>query len=255
MWKVIRSSEVGTSHIEANQTCQDSCFAGVFQGEDAQDYLVCIVSDGAGSAIKGGEGAELACEMIAKSVEIALSQVELIPISELLVQEWIRHTQKNISQTASSLGLTARDYACTLLGAVIGLKQAIFFQIGDGAIVVSNSGCSQGVVFWPDAGIYANMTYFVTDEEALQHLHVSVITASIDEVAIFSDGLQRLALSFENRIPHIPFFEPMFTRLRESSIEECEALDSQLSKFLQSTQINERTDDDKTLILATRRML
>jgi len=252
MWKVIRSSELGTSHIESNQPCQDSCFAGVFQGNDAQDYLVCVVSDGAGSASQGGYGAELACEVITKSVEAALNQISLNSFNESQAQEWIRHVQEAISQTASSQALNSRDYACTLLGAVIGLTHAIFFQIGDGAIVVSN-GRIQGVVFWPDSGPYANMTYFVTDKEALEHLHVSVTTTPIDEVAIFSDGLQRLALSFENRTPHIPFFEPMLKILRKRLPDECEELDHQLSRFLQSPQVNERTDDDKTLILATRR--
>jgi len=69
----------------------------------------------------------------------------------------------------------------------------------------------------------------------------------------YSDGVQRLALSFEQRIPHNPFFEPMLNVLRNQKSAECEALDQQLAHFLNSPQINERTDDDKTLILATRR--
>lgn len=97
------------------------------------------------------------------------------------------------------------------------------------------------------------MTNFVTEEDALAHLHVSVTSARIDEVALFSDGLQRLALSFEQRTPHIPFFEPMLNVLRRQKPVECEALDEQLARFLNSSQINGRTDDDKTLVLATRR--
>jgi len=252
MWKVIRSSEVGTSHIGSDKPCQDSCFAGVFQGYDAHDYLVCVVSDGAGSAIRGGDGAELACEVIARNVEASLNEISFNPFTELSAHTWVKNVQSTIAQTALSYGLTSRDYACTLLGAVIGSTSAIFFQVGDGGIVVSN-GWAQGVVFWPDSGPYANMTYFVTDDDGLEHLHVSVANSRIDEVALFSDGLQRLALSFESKTPHMPFFEPMFKILRKASLDECEILDNQLSKFLQSSQVNERTDDDKTLLLATYR--
>ena len=96
------------------------------------------------------------------------------------------------------------------------------------------------------------MTYFVTEEDALDHLHVCVTTARIDEIAMFSDGIQRLALLFEQRTAHHPFFESMFKVLRSSNVADCGKLDQQLAGFLNSQAINKRTDDDKTLVMATR---
>lgn len=252
MWKIIRASVIGTSHTDSNLPCQDECYADVMRSDAGLDYLVCVVSDGAGSAKLGGQGAELACITARASIEATLSSLELTAINECHVNEWIKDIQQAIYKTADVNGLAARDYACTLLGAVVSPNQAIFFQIGDGAIVAS-SGCVQGVVFWPDSGQYANMTYFVCEEDAFEHLHVTITNAHIEEVALFTDGIQRLALSYEQRTPHIPFFEPMLNVLRRQNPIECEALDEQLSKFLSSPQINERTDDDKTLVLATRR--
>jgi hypothetical protein len=46
----------------------------------------------------------------------------------------------------------------------------------------------------------------------------------------------------------------MFAVLRKQSPELCNVLDEQLRQFLDSPAVNERTDDDKTLVLATRRM-
>ena len=252
MWKIIRASVIGTSHTDSRLPCQDECYADVIQSDVGQDYLVCIVSDGAGSAKLGGQGAELSCITARSSIESTLNNLGSTVINECHVNEWVKDIQEAIYKAADVSGLTARDYACTLLGAVISTDKAIFFQIGDGAIVAS-SGCTQGVVFWPDSGLYANMTYFVSEEDAFEHLHVTITDAHIEEVALFSDGIQRLALSYEQRIPHIPFFEPMLNVLRRQNQIECEALDEQLSRFLCSPQINERTDDDKTLVLATRR--
>lgn len=253
MWKVIRGSVVGTSHTDLDLPCQDDCYADVLSDSEGNDYLVCLVSDGAGSAKEGGKGAELACVTARSCIEAALENLKSNPFNEELVEHWIKNIQQAINEAANANSLTSRDYACTILGAVVGPNKSIFFQIGDGAIVAS-SGNAQGVVFWPDSGPYANMTYFVTEEDALMHLHYSSTSSSIDEIALFSDGIQRLALSFEQRTPHTPFFEPMLNVLRKQSPIECEILDEQLAKFLTSAQINERTDDDKTLVLATRRL-
>lgn len=108
-------------------------------------------------------------------------------------------------------------------------------------------------VFWPESGKYANMTYFLTDEDAFAHLRIKLFQDAHDEIAMFSDGMQRLALVYESKAAFKPFFEPMFVRLRKSDIAECDMLSGQLALFLNSPKVNERTDDDKTLILATRK--
>ena len=250
MWKIIRASVVGTAHTDVNRPCQDHCYAGTMR-MGRQDYLVCLVSDGAGSASEGGKGAELACATARSSIEATFSNLRSGRRVKTLVEKWITDIQQAINETAMANALSARDYACTLLGAVISAKKAVFFQIGDGAIVASN-GYTQGVVFWPDTGPYANMTYFVTEDDASAHLQIAFTNTKINEVALFSDGLQRLALSFEQRTPHTPFFEPMLKVLRSTKPLDCAALDGQLAGFLDSPQVNERTDDDKTLVLASR---
>lgn len=252
MWKIVLASVAGTSHIKSAQPCQDCSIAGVVCNSEEQHYLVCVVADGAGSAKKGGEGAKIVCISAISSIRATLNSKAFL-LNETSVKKWIREVQIAIQQDAISNQLTNRDYACTLLGAVIGEQQALFFQIGDGAIVASN-GYTQGIVFWPDIGLYANMTHFVTENNAMEHLHVTVTNNRIDEVALLSDGLQRLALSFEQHIPHLPFFDPMLEIMRSKQSNECAKLDQQLDLFLNSSSVNERTDDDKTLILATRLM-
>ena len=151
MWKVIRASVIGTSHTDNKSPCANDCFADVFIGWDAACYLVSIVADGAGSAKEGGYGAELTCATAARSIEASLTDVNKAALDEVLVEQWVKDIRRAIYEAAEKQNRPARDFACTLVGAVIGPSIAIFFQIGDGSIVVS-SGCVQGVVFWPDSG-------------------------------------------------------------------------------------------------------
>lgn len=252
-WKIIRASTIGTSHITSGSLCQDSCYADVIRAADDQEYLVVLVSDGAGSAKEGGMGAELTCETAISRISASLENELDVFFTEQNIITLIENIRGVISDKAQADSLSVKDFACTFLGTVIGCRQSLFFQIGDGAIVLSVNNV-QGVVFWPDSGVFANMTYFVTDHDALSNLHIQISNVSFDEIAVFTDGIQRLALSFEQQCPHPPFFDPMFAVLRKQLPEHCDELDGQLIQFLNSPAVNERTDDDKTLILATLRM-
>ncbi len=218
-------------------------------GHDGASFLVCLVSDGAGSARFAAQGSALACSTALASIEATLQSGEMLDREK--PAGWLKAVRSAIQAAADEAQETTRDYACTLLGAVVGERDGLFFQIGDGAIVVTNPA-AQGVVFWPEEGPYVNMTHFVTDEDALSNLEVVASAMQVEEIALFSDGLQRLALSFENRMPHHPFFDPMFAVLRGKRPEECGELCDHLAQFLGSAPINERTDDDKTLVMATR---
>ncbi len=251
MWRVIRSSVTGISHVERGELCQDSCYADFYITPSREHFFIGIVSDGAGSASEGACGAELVSVKAREIIESWISD-QGNNFDEQIVKNWIQQIRNRVVRESDIKGLSVRDFACTLLGAVVGPNKSAFFQIGDGAIIVSK-GDSYKPVFWPDSGEYANMTFFLTDEDYLSHLRIE-ISESQDEIALFSDGLQHLALVYKTQSVHHPFFEPMFSLLRKENSESCCVLDEQLKNFLNSSNVNERTDDDKTLVLATRRL-
>jgi hypothetical protein len=255
-WKVIQASVIGASHTARGEPCQDDCAVATFPMACGEECLVALVSDGAGSAICGGKGAMVACETGIRVIGDWISQAEsLSNLSSEAAAEWVDTIRDHLWLASRAEGLLPRDYACTLLGVVICGNNAAFFQVGDGAIVIGE-GDGFRPVFWPDSGEYANMTYFLTDENALSNLHSEVHPAGPAEVAVFSDGIQRLVLVYKTKEAHKPFFEPIFARLRKAADnEECDSLSEQLATFLGSPAVNERTDDDKTLVLATRRFL
>jgi hypothetical protein len=251
-WRLVNATVTGTSHVRGQLPCQDDCIVDVVS-RDSGEILIAVVSDGAGSSTCAEEGAGLACESMYAAVEEWLSAGGTISALEGdVVNEWVRLIRAAIESRASEKDLTPRDFACTLVAAVVDERAAAFLQVGDGAIVVGNDEIYE-VVFWPDAGEYANMTFFVTDDDWATHLHFQTRAAAFEDVALMTDGLQRLALHYDTRTAHAPFFLPMFTALENRAAGYAMDLEPALVSFLASDVVNARTDDDKSLVLATRR--
>lgn len=253
-WRVVRASVAGTSHRATGTYCQDASDAEHLASPDGE-VLALACADGAGSARLSHEGSSLACAVILGEVRDYLEQHSLHAATRDAVEAWFLGVHAAVAVRAAELDATPRDLACTLLLAVVGPDAAVFAQIGDGAIVVdAPEPVGYAPVFWPQSGEYANMTFFATEPEALSRLEVAFVRDRIvEDVALFSDGLQGLALRFDARAAHAPFFRPMFGQLCGRPTGDTPKLVAGLREFLDSPRINARTDDDKTLVLATRR--
>lgn len=247
-WRLVYASEVGTSHTHSATPCQDSCLAQIDVLPNHQPLLSVFVSDGAGSAERGGEGAELAIEAAASFVAKKVKQGEF-GLSDSLAADMIIAIRQHIFSRAEALTLTARDFACTFLGVLSTKAGTLVFQVGDGGVVL-DVGKGLEVAIVPMTGEYANMTHFVTDEDAVAVLETKQYPDRALKVAAFSDGLQRLALNLATSTPHVPFFTPFFVGMAQATIDQEDLLNGLLVKFLGSSSVNERTDDDKTLALA-----
>ena len=249
MWKAINDSVAGTSHHRTDTVCQDASFVTAWQHEN-ESFLILACADGAGSAAKSEIGSKLACKSVGKSAtEFFEAGGRLGDGAEEVLRKWIVGAREEIEAEATGLGVAPRALACTLLLAIVGEQAAWFAQIGDGAIVSFHED-EYHPVFWPQAGQYPNETFFLTDSEYKKNIQSETHAHRIDEIAMFSDGLQTLALNFATKSAHQPFFSPMFDALRQT-VDPTD-LNVPLITFLNSEAINDRTDDDKTLILATR---
>jgi hypothetical protein len=247
-WRVIRAAVTGTSHRREQLACQDACLATVHPRANDAQVLAIVVADGAGSARHGGEGAQLACEIVQQQIG---RWNDGVPTGALMAG-CFADARTALEHAALERGCEVRELACTLLVAIVAPEGAAYGHLGDGAIVADH-GAGLQAVFWPESGEYANMTRFITDENALDHVRITESTGAPDELAVFTDGVQRLALDFRSAAVHAPFFAPMLAVLRCQSPESCADLDEQLTAFLDSPKVNSRTDDDKTLVLASRR--
>ncbi|TWT89848.1 hypothetical protein Mal64_02290 [Pseudobythopirellula maris] len=245
MWQSIGQSVQGQSHAAKNEPCQDSKAVRVL-GDGAT--LVACVADGAGSAKHSDLGSSIACDTVAeKSEELFEADPALNSLDRQMVLDWCELIRARLFEEADRRECASRELATTLCAALLSADRAVFFQIGDGAIVLSSGGV-QGVVFWPQSGEYANSTNFLTADDYADHLEFISIERPFTEVALLTDGIERIALSFEGQTPHAPFFQPLFNAIRSTA--EPLALETELSKFLDSESVRVRSDDDKTLVLA-----
>lgn len=244
MWRAIHSSVIGSSHLLSGQPCQDhSQYAHVRLG--CEDALVIAISDGAGSAAKSDIGARVAVDHLIQIV--ANSGLRLHQMNKASASDWTQSAINRLEQLATETGTPIRDFACTLLFAVLGRTRSIFVQVGDGAWVAQTPSALEPLT-WPSGGEYANQTTFITSPNWREALQFKTTVQPIEAVAGFTDGLQSVALNIAARTAHAPFFTAKFHAL--NTTHDFVGLTAALAAFLSSKQLLERTDDDKTLVLA-----
>lgn len=250
-WRVARASVAGQSHLNQNTECQDRFSCRAIETKDGE-ILVAVVADGAGSAADGGRGAEIACGFFVNQISEFLKNASIKSLNEDFGRRWIEFFQTEIAGIARAEKKETREYASTLIGAVVGGNEAIFYQVGDGGAVFSANGKAGSYRFSiaPVESEYVNMTEFLTDDAAAESLRFVYIEEAIEDLILFSDGIFAVAVDYQTGKPHEPFLMPMIAPLRNS--KKNDELNEKLEKFLASPKLNEKTDDDKTIILASR---
>jgi hypothetical protein len=219
-------------------------------GEDGARTLVACVADGAGSAKHSELGSSIVCNsMIENATKFFETKGGFDELAQQDILEWCEDARTRITDAATLHDCRTREFASTLCVAIMGPTTSYFVQIGDGAIILGNDTL-YGVVFWPQSGEYANSTNFLTSDEYEKQLEFLATPSKCSKVALMTDGIERIALRFDIQTPHIPFFDPLFRALRSTA--DVDSLNEGLRGFLGSNSVQLRSDDDKTLVLATR---
>lgn len=251
MWSYLNVSVKGTSHDTKNIPCQDNNYCSIVEDINGAQILIAIVSDGAGSASKADIGSSETCTKFSAFLINCLEKgMNLNAFTEDFLKGWIVEFQNELTIKATSEELHIRDYASTFLAAIVSAESACFVQIGDGAIVIKGEDGDYSYMFVPQNGEYANETFFITDEKAVERIQFEYIEKPINQIAMFSDGIQNLVLDVQNFTVNQHFFSEWFKWLSE--IKDQNIGKQILEDYLNSPKINERTNDDKTLVLAYR---
>ncbi len=250
-WKAIGSSVLGAGHVATGKPCEDAVKYSIVHGKDNEETLVCCVSDGAGSAQYAVFASTLCVGRVAAALEG--SAIDGEEVGEEAIFALLEEVYDELANEAVAQDVEINEFSCTLLGCYITAQRGVFFQVGDGAIIRNDASGFYIPVWMPQNGEYQNSTTFLIDDKNMGHVKISIVEEPITEVGLFTDGLQMLALNMEAENVHQPFFAPLFKYLRlAGDAAKVGVLQSKLEAYLDSTQINERTDDDKTLFLATR---
>lgn len=221
---------------------------------DGAEILIAAVADGAGSTTSGQVGAEIACRFFVEQATEFLKSANA-SVKSLTMEfgkRWISYFQEKIVAAAKKEAKPIREFASTFVGAIVGETGAAFYQIGDGGAVYSMTGAAGSYSFAiePAETEYVNTTDFITDAAATERLRFVFIKKPVEDLILFSDGIFAVAVDYQAAKPHEPFLMPMIAPLRTGN--KIDGLNEKLAAFLASPKINEKTDDDKTIILASR---
>jgi len=246
-WKVAAASVQGTSHIKRTQPCQDAHYWVVLGGTT----FVAAVADGAGSASLSEVGSSLAVET---AVEAIVDRQERLKNLQTEAQ-WLDFfhdvyelTLKVLETQADEMTVDKRELSTTLILTVATPDFIVTAQIGDGAVVIRDTELQVKGLTNPNVEEFLEFTTFLTSPTALDSIQIEFWKGRVTQVAMFSDGLQLIALKMPEGIPHAPFFVPLFQAISQET--DMDELNRSLTAFLVSDRVTSRTDDDITLLLA-----
>jgi hypothetical protein len=250
-WTWASARSVGTSHLKSGKRCDD--FGACLELRTlSETILVAVASDGAGSAQHSPIGSWITSRVFAQlATRYIKAQRSLSTFSIEIAREWLDEIRDRIIAAAASRDAMPRDFASTA-GSMISDHEAIFINVGDGESVFRTAHNDEWQVStWPAQGEYAATTYFVTDDPQ-PSIQFRLVDHPISEIAVFSDGLERLVLDFISHTAHAPFCDKMFSPFDRVSAGRDRTLSRALHRFLDGPSVCSKTDDDKTLILAKR---
>ncbi|MCM1984580.1 PP2C family serine/threonine-protein phosphatase [Lyngbya confervoides] len=252
-WNAVTYSSVGSRHLAQSLPCQDySQF--LVEGE----VLYGAVSDGAGSAKYADIGAQLAVQTCLDQLKLEFSQLEPFdagPDPAAVVEIFERVAAailERLMAEAQHKNFALKELNCTLIGFIATPDWMAAMQVGDGFIVLQHSNSAVfELLFQPEKGEYINETLFITSPGALDQLRVSVQLGCPEFIAAATDGLEKVAIRYQDWLPHAPFFRPFKDCLQHFATGEEQQ--SYLQTFLESDRLNAKTDDDKTLLICLHR--
>lgn len=253
-WKTLVHSATGVRHQANNMACQD---AGgmLITGQT----IIGVAADGAGSAKRSEIGSQLVVEVTKAELNKALGHIKLHEFfgfrlswtekkAKQIFERVLRENLKALNLKAKQMKCPVEHLASTLIAFIVTPRWIAIAQIGDGFVVIRESGEEEyRLVFPPGKGEFANETYFVTGKRASEKIQVCVIKSEIEFICACTDGLEKVALSIANKSAHQPFFQGFENNFKTENGKEW------LREWLEKNKaLNMKTEDDKTVVIGAK---
>lgn len=247
-WKNVQTYEIGKMHISRNMICQDRTFY-----KEANGVKIVSLADGAGSKTKSEIGAELVCEKVCelfstKFIDYLLyfedektNQAKHKKNMARLSKEIITYLVTALKAKALEMNIAVEELSSTLLFFAIKDNHYIMGHIGDGVIAGlynENNAYRVRVISEPENGERSNITFFVPDTNAEEHLHLQA--GSIDNlkgVLLTSDGAGTVLFNGTSVDDNVYKLFSNFQNQQHTDYAQV------ISKFLREIISNYSTDD------------
>ncbi len=247
-WSVVAVSLNGTSHQKRDTPCQDAHYWQAV----SSDILIAGVADGAGSVTLSEVGSLLAVQTAVKAIASKIAKLSTPDSdegwSDLLIGG-LEDALAAVRSEADVRQVNMRELSTTLLIAVVTSGIVAAIQVGDGAIVVANKMGNVIAITAPPIEESLDLATFLTSPNGIDSAQICLWEGQPAQLAMFSDGLQMLALQMPQGVAHTPFFTPLFKFIAET--KDLDLAHQELEGFLRSPRVCDRTDDDLTLLLAS----
>ena len=252
-WTVASATRQGTSHEKFGTPCQDAVHheRGTLL-RTGQSFVTAALADGAGSSAHAKQAAEIAAREAARKARELLeaSNGDGEQETKKALKGAFNAARKGIEETAAKDGCPISWYHTTLLlvihtGDLLGTA-----HIGDGGIIRRDRAGKYELLSAPEQGEYANETRFITDPNLGEAWRMTTTPGGAgDQVALFSDGVQRIVLDYADGHPkpHEPFWNGIFGWLETR--KGSDQATKELEEFVQSKAVSSRTQDDVSLVL------
>ena len=198
-WKNVNTYVIGKLHITNQLPCQDRTFY-----YEANGVKVLSLADGAGSKKLSQIGADIVCKEICtllanNFVEYLLKfefqntdknkhEKNMASLSKVI----INHLVNALKKQAIELNVGVEELSSTLLFVAVKDNHYIMGHLGDGVIAglySENNTTRVRVLSDPENGEKKNVTYFVPDSDADQHLRLEVGRMNnLKGILLTSDG-------------------------------------------------------------------
>jgi hypothetical protein len=246
-WRVAGASVPGVTHRDRGDPCQD---AHHWWHDAEQGVLVAAVADGSGSVPLAAIGSAIAVrEAVVETVaRLGRGLPERASTWQALLTEALHATREAVKTAAARRARHTDDLATTLILAVATAGRVAVAQVGDGAVVARRPDGGFQALTRPPVLEQANECAFLTSTVWRDEVQFAVLCGRTTGLALFTDGLQHLALKMPEAAPHAPFFGPLLQIVADEP--EGERARRHIQGFLESRRLAQRTCDDLTLLLA-----
>lgn len=250
-WHLISAKDIGTSHKESQTPCQDAFSCGL---DATSQVLLLAIADGAGSCRNSDIGANFMCKRSIELINALIADHGTNKLAERIERDVIQQSIYDLQAYAESEKIPFSQLSSTFAFVAIHPEFMFAAQIGDSRLAIQRELCLGETVIGDLFSMtyeYANESDFTTDAEVFCQSCIIPNPQTIIGITAFTDGLDPIVVQGGTSFPG--FFQPIFDRVRNCHSQEAlQAMDLHLVDFLSSSQVNSRTDDDKTLLIASR---
>lgn len=251
-WVTVGASVPGSRHRLLEEDKQDAMRVNL-----ADDHLAIAAADGAGSAPRSAQGADVAASQFSsamrrwKDTRPMTEKVSHQQVSQA-VADAFANAAEQVKRTAQSQRRELRDYHTTLVALACAGDHGAVRHTGDGGVITLDRLGRLHLVSPPQRGQYVNETRFITMPGApAQGQPAELEVANLAALVIFTDGMETLLLDREQR----PSCRSAGSLIRWAQRWVTEERDPQqaadgLREYLLSDEIARKTDDDLTVCIA-----